>query len=269
MLERQEIRRVFVTGGASGFGRAIARRLADDGDRVAIADNSADRLREASVDDRLLPVEVDVTDAAAVQAAIDGASDAFGGLDAVVLSAGVFHIERIEDVRLSDWNRVLAVNLTGAFLCSQAAIRHLRRSGRGRIVAITSDAGRRGYPWLHAYTASKFGLVGLADCLAAELARDAITVNVVAPAFCPTTGIGAEVIAWNGGNAQALEREVAESLPIGRVVDEADVVTAVRFFLLDESSFLTGVVLDVDGGRRLNFGPRQPDGSSWRQAAQP
>lgn len=255
-----------MTGGGSGFGRAIASRLAEDGDAVAIADISLDRLRNAAADERLIPFELDVTDVDAVQAVVGAAVDALGGLDALVISAGIFHIERIEDVRVPDWNQVLAVNLTGAFLCSQAAAPHLLRSKRGRIVAIASDAGKRGYPWLHAYTASKFGLVGLCECLAAELARGAVTVNVVAPAFCPTTGIGAQVVAFNGGDADALEREVAAGLPVGRVVDEADVVAAVRFLLSDESSFLTGIVLDVDGGRRLNFGAAQPDGSPWPPA---
>jgi meso-butanediol dehydrogenase/(S,S)-butanediol dehydrogenase/diacetyl reductase len=253
-------RKALITGGASGFGLATARRLADHGARVAIADRNETGLAAAARDDsRLLPIALDVTDGASVRSGVARAVSELGGLDTLVSCAGVIHVKPLHEVTEADWDSTLDVNLKGAFLVSQAAAPALKASGRGRIVAIASDAARRGYPWIQAYCASKFGLVGLCESLAVELAEQQVTVNCVCPAACPTTGMGQGLLAWKVDVTGKSEEEVLAAIaavhPLGRYATEDDVVSAVLYFLSEEGSFLTGVSLDVDGGEHLGFIP--------------
>ena len=253
-------RRVLVTGGASGFGFGVAQALADHDARVVIADVDEGRLNEATqVDPRLDSVAFDVTKRQAVAEGVRTAQGILGGIDSLVLCAGVIHVKPIDEVSEADWDLTLNVNLKGAFLVSQAAIPGLRESGRGRIVAIASDAARRGYPWLEAYCASKFGLVGLCESLAVELAPHRVTVNCVLPGSCPTTGMGQMLLRFKAERTNRSEEEVlatiAGSFPLGRYVEEADVVTAILYFISEDASFLTGVSLDIDGGEHLGYTP--------------
>ncbi len=253
-------RKALITGGASGFGLAVARSLADQGAQVVIADINAAQLNEARARDPRLEIrQLDVTDADASHEAVSHAMKQLGGLDTLVTCAGVIHVKPLQDVTEADWDRTLNVNLKGTFLVSQAAAPALRASGRGRIVAIASDAARRGYPWIQAYCASKFGLVGLCESLAVELAADQVTVNCVCPCACPTTGMGQGLTAWKvdvtGKSEEEVLASIAASQPLGRYATEDDVVAAILFFLSDEASFLTGVSLDVDGGEHLGYIP--------------
>ncbi len=257
-MERAE-RRALVAGGASGFGREIARRLLEAGGRVALLDLPGARLDDAAAQLGALAAPADVRDGAAVRAAVDGAASGLGGLDTVVYSAGVIHIKPLDEVTDDDWDLTLDVNLRGAFVVARAAAPHLRASGRGRLVAISSDAGRRGFAWIQAYTASKFGLVGLVESLAVELAPDGVTVNCVCPVGGPTTARGREVLSWKVRTAGRTPEEImaatAATNPLGRNATEADVADAVCFLLSDQARFLTGVALDVDGGAHLGFLP--------------
>ena len=252
-------RRALVTGGAAGFGRAIAERLRAAGAEVALLDLPGARLDAAAAELGAHPCGADVRDGDTVRAAVAAATEALGGLDTVVHSAGVIHIKPLEDVTEDDWDLTMDVNLRGAFLVSQAVAPALRASGRGRMVAISSDAGKRGFAWIQAYTASKFGLVGLVESLAVELAPDGVTVNCVCPVGCPTTSMGQEVLDWKvrtaGKTPDEIVASTARSNPLGRNASEADVADAVMFFLSEEASFLTGVALDVDGGAHLGFMP--------------
>jgi meso-butanediol dehydrogenase/(S,S)-butanediol dehydrogenase/diacetyl reductase len=254
-------RKALVTGGASGFGLEIARRLRAAGADVALLDLSADRLALAQeeFENATLPLAADVRSPDDVRRAVEEAAEAFGGLDTLVVSAGVIHIKPLEQVSEADWDLTLDVNLKGAFLTAQAAAEHLRRSGRGRIVAISSDAGRRGFSWIQAYCASKFGLIGLVESLAVELAPEQVTVNCICPVGCPTTGMGQEVLDWKIRRAGATPEEIvaatARTNPLGRNATEADIADAVMYFVSDEAAFLTGVSLDVDGGAHLGFFP--------------
>jgi NAD(P)-dependent dehydrogenase (short-subunit alcohol dehydrogenase family) len=254
-------RRALVTGGASGFGLEISRRLIAAGAQVAVVDISTDALERAAADlgPAALAVPCDVRSPVLVQAAVDHAAERFGGLDTLVISAGVIHIKPLGDVTEADWDRTLDINLKGAFLAMQAAAPHLVDSGRGRIVAISSDAGKRGFSWIQAYTASKFGLVGLVESVAVELASAGVTVNAVCPVGAPDTGMGQAVLAWKiqatGRAAEEILASAARTNPLGRNATESDVAGAVLWLIDDDASFVTGVALDVDGGAHLGFLP--------------
>ena len=250
-----------ITGGASGFGLEIARRLSRAGAHVALVDKSAQNLTRASAElgTEVVTVEADVRSPSATRTAIDRAAARFGGLDTLVISAGVIHIKPFDDVTEEEWDLTLDVNLKGAFNAAHAAVGYLRSSGRGRIVAIGSDASKRGFAWIQAYNASKFGLIGLIESLAVELAADQVTANALCPVGCPTTGMGREVLDWKvrraGVTAEEILAATAKTNPLGRNATEADVAESALFFISDEASFLTGIALDVDGGAHLGFIP--------------
>jgi meso-butanediol dehydrogenase/(S,S)-butanediol dehydrogenase/diacetyl reductase len=253
-------RKAIITGGASGIGLEVACRLAQEGAAIALLDLEMEQLERAAekVGSGAIPIRADVRSMEQVRAAVQRAIDQLGGLDTLVVSAGVIHVKHLADVTEEDWDRVLDVNLKGAFLCCQAAAPALSASGRGRIVTIGSDAGRRGCALLHAYSASKFGLVGLTESLAAELGPN-VTVNCICPVGVPSTGMGQQMLAWKmrhtGKNADQVLAGIARAIPLGRSSTVAEVANAVFFFISDAGSFLTGVSLDVDGGARLNVIP--------------
>jgi NAD(P)-dependent dehydrogenase (short-subunit alcohol dehydrogenase family) len=254
-------RKALITGGASGFGLEICRRLLAVGARVAVVDASQPAIvaARAMLGEGPVFIPCDVRNRATVEAAVERAVDTFGGLDTLVISAGVIHIKPLGEVDEEDWDLTLDVNLKGAFLAMQAAAPHLAASGRGRIVAISSDAGKRGFAWIQAYTASKFGLVGLVESVAVELAEHQVTVNAVCPVGAPATGMGQAVLDWKvrftGKSADAIQAAAARTNPLGRNATPEDVASAVCWFLDDDASFVTGVALDVDGGAHLGFIP--------------
>jgi meso-butanediol dehydrogenase / (S,S)-butanediol dehydrogenase / diacetyl reductase len=253
-------RKALVTGAASGIGLEVARTLAREGARVAMLDINRELLDAgaAEIGDAAFPIAVDVRSAADVRDAVARAVEELGGLDTVVICAGVIHVKPLADVTEEDWDHTLDINLKGAFLVCQAAAPSLKQSGRGRIVMISSDAGKRGCPWLHAYSASKFGVLGLMEALASELAPH-VTVNGICPVGVPTTGMGQMLVAWKSETSGQPPDEVlagiASGIPMARNTTTADVAEAVLFFVSDSASFLTGVALDVDGGARLNIIP--------------
>jgi NAD(P)-dependent dehydrogenase (short-subunit alcohol dehydrogenase family) len=256
-----EQRAALITGGGSGFGRLIAHRLHQAGASVAVVDVDAGRARDVAgeLGVRALGLGADVRSAHDVADAVRRTEAEFGGLDTLVVSAGVFHVGSLGETDEEDWDRTLGVNLKGAFLTVRAAAAPLRASGRGRIVTIGSDCGRRGFPHQIPYVASKFGLVGLTESVAAELAPDGVTANCVCPVGCPTTGMGREVLDWKVAQAGTppaeIVRATARTNPLGRNATEDDVADAVLFLLSEQAGFLTGVTLDVDGGAHLGTVP--------------
>lgn len=255
-------RKAFVTGGASGFGKEIAARLATAGAAVAIVDIDQARAGEVAAGlpgDGHLGVGADVRSLEQVASAATAAVEALGGIDTVVVSAGVFTMGAIEDISEEDWDRTIEVNLKGAFTTLRATAAPLRESGRGRVVTIASDAGRRGFPTQSAYVSSKFALVGFTESIAAELAPAGVNVNCVCPVYCPTTSMGGEVVEAkverDQKSADAVIASAAATNPLGRNATEADVADSVMFLLSEQASFLTGVLLDVDGGARLGSVP--------------
>lgn len=248
-------RRVLITGGANGFGLATARVLLAQGSQVAIGDVDKEQLAKATDEldsTNLLPLYLDVTSRESAQESVNACQETFGGLDALVNSAGVIEIAPLSEVTEESWDFVMDVDVKGVFLMSQAAAPSLSESGRGRIVNIGSDASKVGFAQVHAYCAAKHAVSGLTKSLAGELAPYKVTVNCVCPVGSPTTGMGEFVMSWKtnatGLNPSDIMAATAADIPLKRNATEADIANAIVFFLSDASDFLTGLSLDVDGG---------------------
>jgi len=234
-----------VTGAARGIGYAVARRLAHTGAAVLLADLDAEGVAQAAetlaADGCLvLGQQVDVSDPAQVRAMVARALERWGRVDILVNNAGICPITPFEQLSLDEWNRVLAVNLTGAFLCSQAVVPAMRAQGRGKIINIASSAGQMGGLAVGAhYSASKAGLLGLTKSLARILAPH-IQVNAVAPGTTETD-------MTRGWDQRTLERLTAQ-VPAGRLGQPEDVAAAVAFLASADADYITGQTLSVNGG---------------------
>jgi NAD(P)-dependent dehydrogenase (short-subunit alcohol dehydrogenase family) len=216
-----------VAGAGSGVGRAVATGLAAAGGTPVLVGRTREPLWEtaslvAGAGGQALVRPADVTDEAAVEAVFAQVADELEGIDAAILAAGVGRYGLIESYPLADWEETLAVNLTGPFLCARAAIPHLRKNGGGAIVAVSSGAGKQGYPQLGAYSASKFGLMGLMQGLASEVADDGIKVCTVVPG---------SILTPFGGRSVAAKHEEMASNPGRKYLYPEDVAEAILFLL--------------------------------------
>jgi len=245
---RLDGRRAVVTGAAQGVGLAVARAFVTEGATVAMLDRNAPAL-QASVTSlgataHALPCDVSVTQE--IEAAIDGAQKAMGGIDAVVNCAGIAMFRPFDEVTEAEWSNVLRVNVDGPFLLCKAALPHLRAAGGGTIVNIGSTVGMRPVPNRTPYCVSKAALIMLSKSLAMDLARDNIRVNVVAPGRLELPGMED---AFQGAEALAARmREMRQNTAIQRLGLAAEVAQAVVFLSSAESSFVTGSTVVVDGG---------------------
>jgi len=247
-------RHAVVTGAARGIGAAIARTLAAAGARVSLLGRQRERLQELAQE---LPggphhvVVADVSSAADVAAAFDSARAALGPVQILVNNAGQAGSAPILKTSLELWERMLAVNLTGSFLCSQAVLPDMLAQGGGRIVNIASTAGQKGYAYVAAYTAAKHGVVGLTRSMALELARRNITVNAVCPGYTDTDilrdGI-ANAVAKTGRSAEQVQAEFVAGNPQHRVIQPDEVADAVRWLCGDGAASVTGQCISVSGG---------------------
>ena len=243
-----------VTGGGQGIGAAVARRFAEHGATVVVADidDEAARSTAASIAEAtgtlVEPMELDVTGEHAVETAFESIRSQHGRLDCAVANAGVLHLERVVDLDIADWRRVIDVNLPGAFLTVRAAA---RRMSRGSIVVTSSLFGLRGGAGNGAYSASKFGLIGLAQSLAAETAHTGVRVNCVCPGQIATPMLDdvVEALSRIGNDGPALSvGDLASRIPSGRLGTPNDIADACLFLASDLSSYVTGQSLAVDGG---------------------
>jgi 3-oxoacyl-[acyl-carrier protein] reductase len=239
-----------VTGGGSGFGEGIARTFAREGAKVVIADINEMTARDvaAAIGPNAIALRTDVSQRADVDAAVQATLDAFGGLDILVNNAGInFSRAPLTEVTEEQFDRIFAVNVKSIYLFAQAVVPHFRRVGGGVIINIGSTAGLRPRPGLTWYNTSK-GAVNLASkSMALELAPDKIRVCAIAP----TIGETALLASFMGGDSDELREKFRAGVPLGRLSTPRDVANAALFLASDEADFLTGVVLEVDGGKSV------------------
>ncbi len=243
--------RVIVTAGASGIGLATARAFFAEGARVVICDVDTKALSAAAVSDAALTQHVcDVSDAAAVERFFAAATTTLGGLDVLVNNAGIAGpTAKCEDIKLADWERTLAVDLTGQFLCAQRAIPWLKKSANASMINLSSAAGRFGFPLRTPYAAAKWGVIGLSKSLAIELGPHGVRVN----AICPGSVAGARI------DAVFANRAAARGVPVDVVVDEAlantslrrlvtaeDIANAIVFLASPRGANVSGHALPID-----------------------
>ncbi|MGI5218776.1 SDR family NAD(P)-dependent oxidoreductase [Nocardia sp. CA-290969] len=240
---------VVVTGGASGMGASICRRLAAGGDRIAVLDrDGAGAHRVAaeleSAGGVAMGCEVDVTDRTAVDDALHKVRAQWGPVQVLVTSAGVFAFEPFTEISIESWNRIIEVNLTGTFHCVQAVIPDMVAAGWGRIVTISSSSAQRGSPKMVHYTASKGAVIAMTKALAREYAGCGITVNTIPPSGIDTPMSRASQAAGNLPDNETMAR----AIPVGYLGDGDDIAAACAYLCSADARFITGQVVGVNGG---------------------
>jgi meso-butanediol dehydrogenase/(S,S)-butanediol dehydrogenase/diacetyl reductase len=242
-----------VTGSGSGIGRAIARELGSRGYLVVVTDLDGEAAARVAEELEGWAAPLDVTDADAVAALGEEVADRQGRLDVWVSNAGISHMAPFTEVTLEELDLTLAINLRGVFVCGQAAARTMRRLGSGgAIVNLASMAGKQGrVPYLSDYVASKFGVVGLTQAMAFELAADSIRVNCVCPGYVATPMQDRE-LAWEAALRGVAPEDVREmwiaDTPMGRLEQPEDVARVVAFLVGPDAEFVTGEAVAVNGG---------------------
>ena len=238
-----------VTGGASGIGLAAATRLLAEGATVVVADvqsPAGEPGERLSADDRAHLVSCDVTDAAAVEAVVDRIVDAHGGVDVLVHAAGIAHVGTVLETSEAAWDRVMAVNLKGAFLCCRAVARVMQGRGRGAIVLVASEEGVVGGARAAAYCASKGGVIQLTRAMAVDHGPEGLRVNCVCPGPVQTPLLQAFFEAKPDPLAAA--RAATDSTVLRRIGRPEEIASLIAFAASDEASYLTGSILMADGG---------------------
>jgi 3-oxoacyl-[acyl-carrier protein] reductase len=244
-IEIMNQRIALVTGASRGIGRACVEALAASGHRVVLAARSAEKLEEVATAVRAngtetFVVEVDLASVESIKAAFARASKEFGRIDILVNNAGITKDGLAVRMKPHDWEVVLQTNLSGAFYATQQVLPAMMRERWGRIVNISSVVGEMGNPGQANYVASKAGLIGLTKSLAQELGSRNITVNAIAPGFVETD--------MTHGLSAELKQKMLDQTPLKRMGKPEDIASAVKFLVSDEASFITGHVLDVNGG---------------------
>jgi meso-butanediol dehydrogenase/(S,S)-butanediol dehydrogenase/diacetyl reductase len=249
-----------VTGGGQGLGEGIAKKLAEAGCNIAVADINKENAEKVTEDIRAMgrkaiAVEVDVTDWDQVQNMVKETDDKLGGLDIAVNNAGVISIKSVEELTEADWDHVLNVNAKGVFLCAKAEIPYLKKQEWGRIINTASSAGKSGFPDLAHYSASKFAVIGFTNALAKELGKTKITVNAICPGIIGTQmwygdkGLAAE---WKGEDEtmeQSWQRNQETLIPQGEAQTPEDMGDLAVYFAT--APHVTGQAVAVDGGMTL------------------
>jgi 3-oxoacyl-[acyl-carrier protein] reductase len=240
-----EGRVALVTGASQGIGRACAQALAREGATVAVAARNREKLDQlvgeiAATGDKAVAFVMDVADEEHVKSAIKSVLAQFGKIDILINNAGITRDQLVMRMKRADWDAVLNTNLTSAYLCIQQVIGSMLKQRWGRIVNITSVFGQIGQAGQANYAASKAGLIGLTMAMAREVASRNITCNAVAPGFIETS--------MTAALSEEFKQSAVKNIPLGRVGSPEEVASAVRFLASDEASYITGHVLNVNGG---------------------
>lgn len=251
---------VVVTGGSRGIGKAIARRFVREGASACLAahepvvhEAAVELAAESPAGSRVIGAVVDVTDLAQVRALYGRVADELGEVDISVHNAGVITVARLEDLDEAEWDKVMDVNAKGVFLCCQQAALRMRAAGkRGRLINTASGQARQGFIYTPHYAASKFGVIGITQSLARELAPAGITVNALCPGIIETDMWAYNDAAWGRllGNYPpgALMKEWVEAIPMGRAGTGEEVAGLAGFLASDDAGYITGQAINVDGG---------------------
>lgn len=250
-------KRCLVTGGAGGIGLATAQRLCEEGAKVAICDADQGaidlgRERLAEAGHELDGFVLDVSDEDSVVTMVPQVAATLGGLDTLVANAGIYSYGPIGETTLATFRQTLDVNLIGTFLCIRAVLPELRKAGGGAIVCVASQAGIEGVPEAVAYSASKFGVVGIVESLARELTGEGIRITAVAPSPVETPMIAdfyATQAERRGTTPAAIKRETLDEYPIGRLAKASEIADAIAFLASDRASYISGAILPLIGGQ--------------------
>jgi len=238
-------RTAFITGASRGIGRACALALSDAGARVAVAARNVDQLSELAGQLRAqgrqaVAAPIEMSSPESIKEAIAKTAKDFGPIAILVNNAGITKDGLAMRMKKEDWDNVIAINLTGAFLAIQQVLPAMMRERWGRIINISSVVGESGNPGQANYVASKAGLIGLTKAIAQEMGSRNITVNAVAPGYVETH--------MTQGLSQELKDKMLEHIPLKRIGRPEDVAAAVRFLASEEAAYITGHVLNVNGG---------------------
>ncbi len=243
---RLEGKTAIITGGGSGFGAGIARRFAQEGARVMVADINTDAAAAVAAEIGGLAQGVDVANDASVAAMAKAALGRFGRLDILVNNAGITHLPQpMEDVTEAEFDRVLAVNAKSVFLTARHLVGHMKANGTGAILNIASTAGVSPRPRLNWYNASKGWMITATRAMAVELAPSGVRVN----ALNPVAGETPLLKSFMGEDTPEIRAKFLATIPLGRFSTPQDMANAALFLCSDEASMITGVALEVDGGR--------------------
>lgn len=243
---RLEGKTAIVTGGGSGFGAGICRRFAAEGARVMVADIDMNAAQAIAEEIHGIAFEVDVAVNGSVGTMAHAALDTFGALDILVNNAGITHLPMpMEEVPEDEFDRVLAVNAKSVYLTARHLVPHMKRRGAGAILNIASTAGLSPRPGLNWYNASKGWMVTATKTMAVELAQNGVRVN----ALCPVAGETPLLASFLGEDTPERRATFLATIPLGRFSTPEDLANAALYLCSDEASMVTGVALEVDGGR--------------------